>query len=759
MKTLYQNETSQHQKETKLRIPLDDTKSSNVPKISTRVCDVVHYIENHSDKVKKKLQKKELYTHHTSKIPQYLRNPLDAMDDPVNELSRWTSTVGIYTLQERCMIPPHADPTPALQKRKGCLVPLKAKLCDPELKKERGKYYDEFHYGNVVKLAPIKRSVGIQELGQITFFEPLGSDDQSLDRSRLSDIVVEERSFFNEEVPGWVVYIKDGHTETSTTAYKKFMDSIRKLEIEAVANWMLEKIEHWMYCYAVPIIAVECDKVIQYCLDHLSFPLSEQIMLDCIFNRKEVKELIVKPGQKFKHPKLGKIYAANLIQFAYRHYRNRRKRKRQLLELRSSAIIKRYWRTYCLRKRFWVIHQEKIKHIIQQFDEYQKEFLKSDQEFLSSNRFVIYICPSHIDNLKSLDIARTFPLYYNPSLRYILVPNKEIPSVREQVAGMYDCVHFTSPLDNQKLNIIVPEVSKFLPDHFPNGIGLFYSLKSLELIKEMTKKRDPIVVADEMTPYIAGICAYLNCPFMGSSYDNCIKMQNEPAVVHDWLGDFDVPVTSQHPITLETQNPLEKFASWLDQSTSSWRYRKRIDHRLSQQHEYLSQETMNSLRSQSLQYDWYQGGVLEQLPCCESDYKIVEVGLQIDPNRKWKVIGSNELRMSKGVQNGMLIPQCILDPDNLFNISASMVRALLDNSIYGYITFQCIVWRETDSVQYALSDCFPYLTLNILKASSLAAKCRLVMDESTFKMKTKQEMHWKFPYLSKFEYTDNVVCN
>jgi hypothetical protein len=285
MKTVYQNEMSRDQSEGSRGILLDIAKCPNRPK-STRAEDVVHYIENNTRKITKRLQKKELYTHHTSKIPQYLRNPLDAMDDPLNELSRWTSTVGIYTLQERCMIPPHADPTPALQKRKGCLVPLQAKLCDPESKRERGKYYDEFHYGNVVKLAPIKRSVGIEELGRVTFLEPLSSD-QSLDRSRLSDIVINEKSFLNEEVPGWVVYIKDGCTETTSSAYKMFTDAIQSLEIEAVANWIMEKIENWMYCYAVPIIAVECDKIIRYCLDQISFPLTEQIMLDCIFNSKE----------------------------------------------------------------------------------------------------------------------------------------------------------------------------------------------------------------------------------------------------------------------------------------------------------------------------------------------------------------------------------------------------------------------------------------------------------------------------------------
>jgi hypothetical protein len=68
--------------------------------------------------------------------------------------------------------------------------------------------------------------------------------------------------------------------------------------------------------------------------------------------------------------------------------------------------------------------------------------------------------------------------------------------------------------DLAKLEVVIPEFEK---KSAPAGFSLYYSDKAISQIRNICKQRQPIFVADEITPYIAAICVLLKCPFYGSS--------------------------------------------------------------------------------------------------------------------------------------------------------------------------------------------------------------------------------------------------
>jgi hypothetical protein len=432
------------------------------------------------------LKKENVYTYHGTKVPQYVRDPLSAVREIPSKLDSWSSLYGIYTLQERCILPPHGNPAPILQKHKKYLFARKAKLCDPSFRLERGMCYNEIQFGPFLKLAPISTNIPDRKRNENAVFISSSSVEAT------PHIPIHEHYFQNKNIPGWVIYVKKGKIEDQSPSFLKFDEAIHHLKIQPVATWLLEQISQWMYAYAIPIIAVNCEILIQYSLQPLKVPLAQEIMLNCIFNREEVAKLVVKPGQKFKHPKRGRHDAATLIQFTFRNYRTKLHRNRIILELKSAKMIQMHWNRYLKRKKFFVTHQMRLADNVERFKKYQECFLNTSDEFLTPHRTVVYICSSELEEGKRLDIARTFPLYYKPSLRYILVLSREIVSLNEQVMDMYDCEHHKSPLDNQNIKVFKPKLLPFIQEKIPIGATLYFCAQSLALLKKMTMGLDLI---------------------------------------------------------------------------------------------------------------------------------------------------------------------------------------------------------------------------------------------------------------------------
>jgi hypothetical protein len=151
-------------------------------------------------------------------------------------------------------------------------------------------------------------------------------------------------------------------------------------------------------------------------------------------------------------------------------------------------------------------------------------------------------------------------------------------------------------------------------------------------------------------------------------------------------------------------------------------------------------------------------GILEPLPfTCIDDYKVIEIGIEMFHDAHWELVATTEQRMKQGVCYGTLMPQCILELKDLIPLSKTITSILSQKTIIGYVTIQILAWIEEDSIiHYSISDFFPFLTLNIIKAASLAVKCRLQTDHESFSMVSKHMIHWKLPYLGTCEYADHV---
>jgi hypothetical protein len=240
----------------------------------------------------------------------------------------------------------------------------------------------------------------------------------------------------------------------------------------------------------------------------------------------------------------------------------------------------------------------------------------------------------------------------------------------------------------------------------------------------------------------------LNCPFLGSTYTAAQDIQHNPLLLHQWIkNDNDIPLTFQLHIS-PTENEPDLAAL---KRSRNWRYRLIKDGKISQICTNIQIGEISNLIGFIKE-----GCVLEEIPCVYEDCKVIEIGFLIDPNRSWQLIGTNEQIMSINGPFGMIIPQCTMEAEEIINITTVVAQALLRRDAFGYFTYQCIAWRESEKLNWSVSTVFPFLSMNILKASALAVKCKLTIHATTLKLNASNEIHCTFPHLSKLELTNDV---
>lgn len=268
----------------------------------------------------RKLKHAQLYSHVQTNWIARQKNTSGLADVP-SDISRLASLTGINHLQENAILPRHIDMAPAFAGRnsKKYLRLTKSKLFPIQFKADRGTLFDGAHYSYVPKFAK-------QDLvPRPNLIYPKVDESNSEMLSNVSPYLRyfdHEEGNDNREVPGWVIYINQGAVETDTPAYRIFAERLINLNLEPFALWIIEQITRLMSHHAIPKVIVNCETVIEICYKPISYPIHRDMLLDCIFNKKEVMELMKKPGQKFLH-KEGKHLAALVIQFHYRHYRTR----------------------------------------------------------------------------------------------------------------------------------------------------------------------------------------------------------------------------------------------------------------------------------------------------------------------------------------------------------------------------------------------------------------------------------------------------
>jgi hypothetical protein len=126
-----------------------------------------------------------------------------------------------------------------------------------------------------------------------------------------------------------------------------------------------------------------------------------------IFNKDEIKIIMATPGQIYLNSK-GREHAAKQIQIGFRNHLQKLDKKRKLLELKSSAIIKVYWKKYRMRSRFLKAHNNFMQNAMQMFDDRQLDFRTGGIPLLVQNRVIIRFCREKEPLKKQIDIEQYY---------------------------------------------------------------------------------------------------------------------------------------------------------------------------------------------------------------------------------------------------------------------------------------------------------------------------------------------------------------
>ena len=93
-----------------------------------------------------------------------------------------------------------------------------------------------------------------------------------------------------------------------------------------------------------------------------------------------------------------------------------------------------------------------------------------------------------------------------------------------------------------RLHIVVTEISSHLPKNSPAGSSLLLSPKALKEVKELCRKKFPVIVAESMTKYVAALCHEINCPFYGSTLQVSQKIQENALEIYSWMEKAELPL-------------------------------------------------------------------------------------------------------------------------------------------------------------------------------------------------------------------------
>ncbi|KAJ2999228.1 hypothetical protein HDV02_003322 [Globomyces sp. JEL0801] len=735
---------------------------------------------------KKTRNEKPMYTYFDTNIPK-LQRMVSPSELPVpSNIVNLSKQHGVQTFIDRAIIPPHVDVAPLFQPK--FLRAIKAKQFQHKFKLEKGITVGGGLYLPGLHLERNKSPV-VSDSPKLIMPDPINYNSPPFPESdplTADGIDIWSDDFRQlENQPGWVIYIKYGIIDDNTPSYLIFIEKIKELNIKSAALWILEKIVYKMKYFAVPMVAINCERVIKLCSTPLCFIVTDQLIISCVFNKLQTTKFLNSPARRFLGPD-GKWLAAYHIQSVYRFYRTTKQREEKFIQFRAYNQIKRVrYQKFCKKK----LLNERVSKNLLLFEEFQNSFVSNGDNLLSTNRVIIHIVASKASHntAKPLLVERAFQLNHDPNLVVILVIpfvyddlSKDVEEVFGKVVILIqDCVHFKNPLVSNRLYVIVPEVSKFLGSDCSVGTELYFSQKSLYKIQEICKKKCPFVVADELNPF------QLKCHYFGPLYSIAEKLRKSPFYSVGWFKKeeyFQVPEFFTMPPKLniaELRVYLESLAN--EQSIdTSWRfctqnipnsfYRSKVNFI-----ENAKARFDVSLPDAELLDFWIEGGILERFPCyVPSNYRKIQLAIYIESSGDWKIVLTCETRMEGNYSNGLIAPQQIFSDDFLIQAGAIICQKCKAKRMYGFITAEFIVFesKETNSTKNANNrrsfsvqskknstilfvSLVPYLTDEILKLVAFSSKRKLNMDIKTCQLRTNSDqMHWDPTRLMKNQYVD-----
>ncbi|KAJ3325389.1 hypothetical protein HDV06_004248 [Boothiomyces sp. JEL0866] len=685
---------------------------------------------------------------------------------------------GIQNLMERCIVPPHADVSIAFKTKNNVplLNPVKPKLFDQEFKKEKIWEFQPHIYDTAVRLVSSRipkrgltaiETAAIQSPSVESLFESINEP------APLADYNDNFRPVPGKKAPGWVIVIENGKVDDTTGAYEKFHSKIRELDIKSISFWIIESIAAMGIKFSIPNIILDCETVIRQSKDPIIYPLPYEVILDCIYNKKTVTRLLRRPGQIFLNSDIGSGLAASLIQSVYRHYRTRVQRQEMLELHRATKVFKHYWSLYKMRKRFYGVYRAKLEEAYENFRIIQDTFVSSNEELHAKLRILVVIVPKNYKKPNEfMDIERLFPMVYDQNMRMIVVLPFKHERFDEKLKDYFDTLHFPSPMETGRLHVIVPENAKHFQDRSLTETSLYLSQFALEKIKEICQKRNPVVIADEFSIYIAGICAYLNCPYFGPSVKAEDQLRDNKCIISKWINESGTNIVATQKYWVarvkepkELQDQVREIARGRPDKLL-WKFTRANNFGGLMDFFpiiFTTKDIHENVLSVHCDEDivmtiWGSGGVLEILPIENRDmFNVVEVGFYVQPEGNCKLVASSETIMMDEKPFGTYIPQQAIPQQKLLEMMCTISAICKSNGIFGYVSFECLS-KEKSFRDIYISRIVPRLTYNVFRAVTVAVKSRLIHDQSSLEMKTNySDLHWKPPYISKSAYADKRV--
>jgi hypothetical protein len=143
------------------------------------------------------------------------------------------------------------------------------------------------------------------------------------------------------------ITVKDGHLLTTAQEFQDFQSSQPQKwqHISAVLN----QLEALCQNYAVPMATVHCGRLLELASEHeLGLRIRRQELVSCLVNAEDVKELISRPGQRYRGEG-GLHAAATTIQATYRMYSKRCGYLNHLRKVWSVGVISTAWTLFTRR--------------------------------------------------------------------------------------------------------------------------------------------------------------------------------------------------------------------------------------------------------------------------------------------------------------------------------------------------------------------------------------------------------------------------
>ncbi|XP_065672664.1 IQ domain-containing protein H isoform X5 [Hydra vulgaris] len=337
---------------------------------------------------------------------------------------------------------------------------------------------------------------------------------------------------------------------------------------------VLQKIERLLHNYSVPLAVIDGNKLVDIGLNYEREPtLTDEVLLSCIVNRKDIEEIIKIPGQRFL-AKDGHICAAVKIQATWRCHMARASylilRKRKW----AASMIALSWVMKCKLTMVRQLLKNNQMYYLSTFRKRAKDFQALWATIKKTRHTVIHI-PSlgyNVNLRRSIDNIATMQNQQIGRFCDVKDPNVEVIYV-SPVEISKECCEYYDTLTlsmcqateqdynevKQRLLFITPDLlERFKAHNLCLSSLLKYSMKTLKRIQLLVKGKQAYIVPGLMHADDLFIAHYLDLPVLGCEPD-IVQMYSMKSGVRRILescnisippGAFDVCSIDQLHVTL-----------------------------------------------------------------------------------------------------------------------------------------------------------------------------------------------------------------